>query len=98
MAGLAIVSLMMLRSMVKSIPAADASITFKAPALAAETVGEERGVKAAGRTDATTPRDGSRPRLRLKKGPTLKDDLVELVKDDPDGAAAILRTWIGNAG
>jgi flagellar M-ring protein FliF len=98
MAGLAIVSLMMLRSMVKSIPAADATIAFKAPALAAETVSEERGAKAAGRADATTPRDGSRPRLRLKKGPTLKDDLVELVKDDPDGAAAILRTWIGNAG
>jgi flagellar biosynthesis/type III secretory pathway M-ring protein FliF/YscJ len=36
--------------------------------------------------------------LRLKKGPTLKDDLTELVKEDPDGAAAILRTWIGNAG
>jgi flagellar M-ring protein FliF len=98
MAGLAIVSLMMLRSMVKSIPAADATIAFKSPALAAETVSEERGAKATGRADATTPRDGSRPRLRLKKGPTLKDDLVELVKDDPDGAAAILRTWIGNAG
>ena len=44
-------------------------------------------------------KDGKqRPRLRLKKGPTLKDDLTEMVREDPDGAAAILRTWIGNAG
>jgi flagellar M-ring protein FliF len=83
---------------VRSIPAADASIGFKTPALAAETVSEERGSKATHRSESPAARDGSRPRLRLKKGPTLKDDLVELVKEDPDGAAAILRTWIGNAG
>lgn len=30
-------------------------------------------------------------------GPSLKDDLKELVKEDPDAAATILRAWIGDA-
>jgi flagellar M-ring protein FliF len=97
MAGLAIVSLMMLRSMMRSIPAADSNLNFKAPALAVETVSAATA-EATGKQPASSGRDGGRPRLRLKKGPTLKDDLAELVKEDPDGAAAILRTWIGNAG
>jgi flagellar biosynthesis/type III secretory pathway M-ring protein FliF/YscJ len=52
---------------------------------------------AGGAAPSASNRDPNRPRLRLKKGPTLKDDLTELVKEDPDGAAAILRTWIGSA-
>jgi flagellar M-ring protein FliF len=99
MAGLAVVSLLMLRSIVKAIPASDGSLAFKAPALAMETVGvSSAAAPVAGQADATVKREGARPRLRLKKGPTLKDDLAELVKEDPEGAAAILRTWIGNAG
>jgi flagellar M-ring protein FliF len=97
MAGLAIVSLVMLRSMIKSIPAADASLTFRTPMVIPETAAAEPGAKPSGRADAAAPREGARRRLRLNKGPTLKDDLTELVKEDPDGAAAILRTWIGNA-
>jgi flagellar M-ring protein FliF len=98
MAGLAIVSLVMLRSMIKSIPAADSSLAFRTPMVIPETAVEEGGAKPSGRSDApATPREGARRRLRLNKGPTLKDDLTELVKEDPDGAAAILRTWIGNA-
>ncbi len=95
MAALAIVSLMMLRSMVKSIPAADTNLAFKTPVIP-ETV-SEKTIKGAAKADAAAAGPGARPRLRLKKGPTLKDDLTELVKEDPDGAAAILRTWIGNA-
>jgi len=38
-----------------------------------------------------------RTRLRIKKGVSLKDDLAEMVKEDPDAAAAILRSWIGKA-
>jgi flagellar M-ring protein FliF len=99
MAGLAVVSLLMLRSIVRSIPAPDGSLAFKAPALAMETVGAPTSASPAAReTEGPAKREGGRPRLRLKKGPTLKDDLAELVKEDPDGAAAILRTWIGNAG
>jgi flagellar M-ring protein FliF len=98
MAGLAVMSLLMLRSMMRAIPAADANLTFKSPALAAETVVDQGRAASPGKSDAAVKREGGRPRLRLKKGPTLKDDLAELVKEDPDGAAAILRTWIGNAG
>jgi hypothetical protein len=39
-----------------------------------------------------------RQRLRLKKGTTVKDDLIEIVREDPDAAADILRSWIGKAG
>jgi flagellar M-ring protein FliF len=101
MAGLAVVSLMMLRSMMKAIPAADKSPSFGLPALAMETVTESPAAAgkpaAGGAAPSASNRDPNRPRLRLKKGPTLKDDLTELVKEDPDGAAAILRTWIGSA-
>ena len=34
---------------------------------------------------------------RLASGPSLKDELAEMVREDPDAAASILRTWIGNA-
>jgi flagellar M-ring protein FliF len=97
MAGMALMCLLMLRSMVKSIPAADGSLAFRAPVIPDTIV--EQAPKAAGTTAAAPagPRDRARPRLQLKKGPTLKDDLTELVKEDPEGAAAILRTWIGNA-
>lgn len=39
-----------------------------------------------------------RPRLRLRKGDSLKEDLSEMVRENPDAAAAILRSWISNAG
>jgi len=29
-------------------------------------------------------------------GPSLRDELAELVQEDPDAAANILRTWIGS--
>ena len=30
-------------------------------------------------------------------GPTLREELSSMVKDDPDAAANVLRTWIGDA-
>ena len=39
-----------------------------------------------------------RTRLRIKKGVSLKDDLAEMVREDPEAAAAILKSWIGKAG
>jgi len=99
MGALALVSLLMLRSMVKSIPPADPSIAFSAPILAAESRRAEQAAaqSAAAPSGGSTGKDTPRPRLRLKKGPTLKDDLSEMVREDPDGAAAVLRSWIGNA-
>ncbi len=96
MAAVALVSLMMLRSMVKSIPAPEPVAEFSGPALAVSTA--EGGASATAEGEASGDEEGPRPRLRLKKGVSLKDDLVEIVREDPDAAAAILRSWIGNAG
>ena len=46
------------------------------------------------------PREKAKPRFkrRLGTGPSLRDELVDMVREDPDAAASILRGWIGNAG
>ena len=94
MAGVALVGLVMLRSLVKSIPPADPVGSLEgAPTLSLNLGDTENEPTPA--TDAEDP--GERPRLKLKKGPNLKDDLTEIVREDPDAAAAILRGWIGNA-
>jgi flagellar biosynthesis/type III secretory pathway M-ring protein FliF/YscJ len=58
--------------------------------------GGAEGGAFAGGGEAAGP--GGRPKLRLKKGPSLKEDLTEMVREDPEAAAAILRTWISAAG
>ena len=99
MAVVALVSLLMLRSMVKSIPAAEPAAALSGATLALDTVEGSPGQSPAGGGEAGDGEEGSnRPRLKLKKGDSLKDDLVEIVREDPDAAAAILRSWIGNAG
>jgi flagellar M-ring protein FliF len=116
MGGLAMVSLVMLRSMVKSIPASETNVILQAGAASGGTrdsqgnpemsdFDEETGAKRPGpgggpsgeRAGTTRSGGKTRPKLRLKKGPSLKDDLTEMVREDPDAAAAILRTWISNA-
>jgi flagellar M-ring protein FliF len=96
MAGVALVSLVMLRSMVKGIPAADPLSSGGAPTLsiAGAVPAEAKGEA----PQEEEPEDPQRPRLRLKKGKSLSDELTTIVKEDPDSAAAILRTWISNAG
>jgi flagellar M-ring protein FliF len=91
-AGMALMSLLMLRSMIKSIPTTDKGVDFSLPDILPQ---KSAAAKASGKGADS---EGGRPKLRLKRGPSLKEDLSELVKEDPDGAAAILRTWIGNAG
>lgn len=90
-AGMAVMSLLMLRSMIKSIPTTDKGVDFSLPDILPKKSDAAKATK--GESEP-----GGRQRLRLKRGPSLKEDLSELVKEDPDGAAAILRTWIGNAG
>lgn len=105
MAGLAVVSLVMLRSMVKSIPSSETNVILQTPGLAAAGGagaagggGSDFGDGDAGEGGPTGVGGNGRPKLKLKKGPSLKDDLTDMVRDDPDAAAAILRTWISNAG
>jgi flagellar M-ring protein FliF len=92
MLGVAVFSLMVLRGVVKSSPPGD-NPAAAGPALTLHA--DDSTSSATGNTEE--PVD-DRPRLRLKKGKSLKDDLVEIVREDPDAAADILRSWIGKAG
>lgn len=108
MAGIALVSLVMLRSIVKSIPPAEPITGFGGTALSLNlggggTMGAGMNVVGGGDVGGVADEIAieeaeRRPRLKLKKGPSLKDDLTDIVREDPDAAAAILRGWISNAG
>lgn len=89
MMGLAVFSLLMLRSMVRG---GSADEPIGAPTLQLNT---DQPAGAAG-GDADSDED-SRPKLRLKKPDPVKDDLADMVREDPDAAAAILSNWISNA-
>lgn len=90
MIGLGLVSLMMLRSMVRSGPGPAAlpelPLPPPAPEQPAETPAEEAEAKAP-----------SRLKRRTGQGQSLREELADLVREDPDMAANILRTWIGSA-
>ncbi len=86
--ALALVSLVMLRSMVRSVPTGEEPV--RAP------VAQGPGQPAA----ETAKREETAADRRLKRltgsGPTLRDELTQIVTEDPETAANILRTWIGN--
>jgi flagellar M-ring protein FliF len=93
MLALAVFSLMMVRSMLKSISAPEAlsaAAPMKLP-LAAE-------IDAAESLEAEDEPTVGLAKRRFVKGPSYKDELAAMVRDDPDAAATILRNWIANAG
>ena len=83
MGGLAIFSLVMLRSIVSS-TGSDSSPSLPSLQIARDDSTEEE------------EEPGGRQKLKLKKPDTLKDDLNDMVTSDPEAAAAILRSWINN--
>jgi flagellar M-ring protein FliF len=93
MCVLGLFSLMMLRSMVRSAPVPESAVptginmTIASPM----TIVEEAPAEELEPGEATP----ARRKRRLKSGPTLRDDLVEMVREDPDAAANVLRSWIG---
>jgi flagellar M-ring protein FliF len=93
MLGVAMFSLLVMRSVVRGGPA-DAGSNASATGA---------GITLHTEDTPSRPEDGvdespdDRPRLRLKKSKSVKDDLVEIVHEDPDAAAEILRSWIGKA-
>lgn len=89
MAGLALMGLVMLRSMVTSSGGKEKA-TLNLPSLQVD------GEKLAD-APASDEEESQRPKLKLRKADTLKGDLSDMVASDPDAAAAILRTWINNA-
>lgn len=97
MIGLALLGLRFLRSMIKSMPA-------PAPVAAASmAIDLQPKLSVVSANDETPPGDDAAPkRSRLKRrgsgGPSLRDELSEMVREDPDAAVSILRNWIGSAG
>jgi flagellar M-ring protein FliF len=93
MAVMAVIGFLMLRSIVRSASTGVALAANVAPA-APVAQPESDAAEAEAATSAPAPK---RPKRRLNKGPSLKDDLVDMVQEDPDAAAAILRSWISSA-
>jgi flagellar biosynthesis/type III secretory pathway M-ring protein FliF/YscJ len=54
------------------------------------------GDQALAKSAPSIAHDAARHRAPLS--PTLRGDLADIVRDDPEAAVTILRTWIGNAG
>jgi flagellar M-ring protein FliF len=93
MLGVAMFSLLVLRSVVNGKPSEPAS-PASAPASSLTLQTEESKAE----SESGEAGENGRPKLRLKKGTSVKDDLVEIVREDPDAAADILRSWISKAG
>jgi flagellar M-ring protein FliF len=87
MIGLGLFSLLMLRSLVRS-PTTSSQPQWASTesSTQASAIGEEPGADAAPK----------RPKRSFGKGPSLRDELTELVQEDPDAAANILKSWIGS--
>lgn len=88
---LGLVALLMVRSVVRSIPMAPAA-ALPAASLAAATAASEPEEEEAPADEATAPR----LRRFTGTGRSLRDELTDLVNEDPEAAANVLRTWIGN--
>jgi len=88
MIGLALLSLLMLRSMIRAVPAGPKAggAAAAAPAPTEQEEGESAATITAKRLARFTG-----------GGPSLRDELSELVQEDTNAAANILRTWIGSA-
>lgn len=85
--------LLTLRGLTKSIPVAESSPAASAPSLAIAPETTDDAPAEAGAKPAMAPR----LKRRGASGPSLREELSEIVKEDPDAAANVLRAWIGNA-
>ncbi len=92
MFGMALFGLLMVRSMVKSVPPAEPAPSLPMPELPAAKSEPAPAEDA----DSDAAEDG--PRRHFVKGPSVKDELAAMVREDPDTAASILRNWIAHAG
>ena len=97
MIGVALVGLGLLRSMVRAVPAAAAQPDRERclPLASAKARRRDEGQPAA---PAGVQNVRSRLKRRTPHGPSLREELSELVKEDPDTAVNVLRAWIGNSG
>ncbi|HZZ29584.1 MAG TPA: flagellar M-ring protein FliF C-terminal domain-containing protein [Pirellulales bacterium] len=94
MALLGIFSLLLVRSIVRSVPASVTDESKELMHTSTATTSTEEAPEEVPTQVAAVPR---LRRRRSKSGPSLRDELVEIVREDPDAAANILRNWIGTA-
>jgi flagellar M-ring protein FliF len=90
---LVLISLLMLRSMIRSAPA-------PAPATAASLPAIYNPQQRSDEPESAAAETAAQKRLRRfhGSGKSLRDELSDLVKEDPDVAANILKSWIGHVG
>jgi len=89
MVGLALVALLMLRSLIRMVPQ-----TAARPAPAASTAAVE---EPAAPEEAPVERQAAARLRRFQAGgPSLRDELAQVVQEDPEAAANVLRAWIGS--
>lgn len=90
MFGLAVFSLLVVRSMVKSTATAPThSVAVTSPTtLSVVSADTEEGQAA----------EEDKPKRRFAKGPSIKDELAGMVREDPEAAATILKGWLATAG
>lgn len=96
MIGLALMALMMLRSFVSAVPAAP-----ELPSVMSTTIAEEEQKKADEAAAVGGEAKDGKSKLRslqrkVGTGPSLREELVDMVREDPEAAANILRGWIGS--
>lgn len=92
MVGVGLFSLVMLRGMLRpgpsTTPPASAMEGVQAPQLAAVSEGDE---------SADEEGQPARKRRFRSTGSSLRDELTDMVKEDPNAAINVLRNWIGDA-
>ncbi|MGC3966683.1 MAG: hypothetical protein QM775_04735 [Pirellulales bacterium] len=93
---------MMLKSFVGAVPAT------AEPQVLSATIGddepaahESRSTAPAAAAATADAKDAGKPKQRtlqrkLGSGPSLREELIDMVREDPEAAANILRGWIGN--
>lgn len=93
-----LVSLVMLRSLVKGVPtvAADADEEFEDERHEVRSESESDEVASGAAEEKAAPAVKKLAR-RAKSGTSLRDELVEIVREDPDTAANVLKTWISSS-
>jgi len=96
-----VIGLLLLRGMVRSASSADArSEATSATTTGAATPREETASDAAATSPVAEETEEYDEEGRLRRnlaGPNLKNDLTDLVREDPDAAVNILRNWINSA-
>lgn len=92
----ALIGLMMLRGLLRGIPTS-APAEVETPAITnAATAAVNSGETSATPADTVVP--AKRLARRAKGTGNLRDELVEIVREDPDTAANIIRSWITSPG